>query len=300
MSQENIIISGRKRDLGGFMVARTIPSAERRHVGPFVFLDHMGPLKITETAMLDVRPHPHIGLSTVTYLFSGRGHHRDSLGYSQVISPGDINWMTAGRGIVHSERTPDEDKFPNPSAPIHGIQVWVALPVEHEDTDPNFTHYPKSQIPDIEFTEGLNGKLMIGTYQEEGYTLTSPVKTYSPTFFAEMKSTQDLNHKLSLAEEEIGIFLVEGQATINDHKLEMDDLIIVSDPKNISLELGKGTTLILIGGTAFKEPRYIWWNLVSSSKEKIQQAAKRWEKQEMGKVEGEIDYIPLPDIPFPA
>ncbi len=300
MNQKNIIISGRKRDLGGFMVARTIPSTERRHVGPFVFLDHMGPLKITETAMLDVRPHPHIGLSTVTYLFSGRGHHRDSLGYSQVISPGDINWMTAGRGIVHSERTPDEDKFPNPSAPIHGIQVWVALPVEHEDTDPNFTHYPKSQIPDLKFTEGLNGKLMIGTYQEGGRTLTSPVKTYSPTFFAEMKSTQDLNHKLSLAEEEIGIFLVEGQATINDHKLEMDDLIVVSDPKNISLELGKGTTLIFIGGTAFKEPRYIWWNLVSSSKEKIQQAAKRWEKQEMGRVEGEIDYIPLPNIPFPA
>lgn len=297
---KDLIISGRKKDLGGFTVARTIPTAERRHVGPFVFLDHMGPLKITETATLDVRPHPHIGLSTVTYLFSGRGHHRDSLGYSQVINPGDINWMTAGKGIVHSERTPEEDRFPNPSDPIHGIQVWVALPVEHEDIDPNFTHYPQSTIPDLDFGHGLAGKLMIGSHTINGKAYTSPVKTYSKTFFAEIKSTHSVNHKLSLNEEEIGIFLVEGSASINSHELMTDDLIIVADPKDISLKLGANTKLILIGGSAFKEPRYIWWNLVSSDKNKIKATAALWEKQQMGQVKGEEDFIPLPNIPFPA
>lgn len=300
--KKDLIISARKRDLGGFSVARTIPSVERRHVGPFVFLDHMGPLKITETAMLDVRPHPHIGLSTVTYLFSGRGHHRDSLGYSQVIEPGDINWMTAGKGIVHSERTPEEDKYPNPSAPIHGIQVWVALPVEHEDIEPNFTHYPKTDIPDVIFGDGLHGKLMIGNFKDpnEGHQWSSPVKTYSQTFFAEIKASKNLQQDLKFDEEEIGIFLVDGQAIINGQKLEMDDLIVVSDPQNIQLDIAAGSTLIVIGGTAFKEPRYIWWNLVSSSKDKIKNAAQAWERQEMGKVEGETDFIPLPDIPFPA
>lgn len=296
----DLIISGRKRDLGGFMVARTIPSSQRRHVGPFVFLDHMGPLKITETAMLDVRPHPHIGLSTVTYLFSGRGHHRDSLGYSQVIAPGDINWMTAGRGIVHSERTPEDDKYPNPSAPIHGIQVWVALPVEHEDTDPSFTHYPKTQIPDVTFSDGLKGKLMIGTFNKGSSSVTSPVRTFSKTFFAEIKSETSVNTSLTFDEEEIGIFLVRGEATINHQSLEMDDLIVVSDPQNILLNVGPDTTLIVIGGETFKEPRYIWWNLVSSSKDKIKAAAALWKKQEMGKVPGESDFIPLPDIPFPS
>lgn len=294
--KSDLIISGRKRDIGGFVVARTIPSVTRRHVGPFVFLDHMGPMKIDDTHALDVRPHPHIGLSTVTYLFSGRGHHKDSLGFSQVITPGDINWMTAGRGIVHSERSPQEDRNPPAKSPLHGIQVWVALPVEDEDTDPNFTHYSQSVIPDLSFGPALHGKLMIGEHQG----VTSPVKTYSKTFFADLKAHEAVAQTFTIDEKEIGIFLVEGTATINGQELSVDDLIVVKDPQSISIEADKDARLIFIGGTPFDEPRFIWWNLVSSSVEKIRHAAKQWENQEMGKVPGESEFTPLPNISFPA
>lgn len=295
MSDNNLIIPGRKRDIGGFTVARTIPSPKRRHLGPFVFLDHMGPLRIDENNTLDVRPHPHIGLSTVTYLFSGRGHHRDSLGSSQIIEPGDINWMTAGRGIVHSERTPKDDRNKDSKASLHGIQVWVALPLEFEDTDPSFTHYAKENIPDLSFGPHLNGKLMIGSHDGK----TSPVKTFSQTFFADIYAQEDSQETLKIKEQEIGVFLVEGQAQVNDQKLELDDLIVVTKTQNIKIEAQKGARLIFIGGTVFNEPRYIWWNLVSSQKEKIHAAAKQWEEQSMGSIDGEPDYVPLPNIPLP-
>lgn len=295
MIEKDLVINGRKKDLGGFTVARTIPSPKRRHVGPFVFLDHMGPMQVDSAHSMDVRPHPHIGLSTVTYLFSGRGFHRDSLGSAQVIAPGDLNWMTAGKGIVHSERTPEEDRNSSRRITLHGIQIWVALPVEYERCEPNFSHYAKSILPSLEMVPGLAGKLLIGQHGQ----VVSPVKTYSKTFFAEMISTEDLKTKIKIDEEEVGIFLVEGSATINGQKLDIDDIILISDPQQISLIVTKSTRLIFIGGQSFPEPRYIWWNFVSSKKELIHEAAALWERQQMGRVPEETDFIPLPKDPLP-
>ncbi len=292
--EQDLILKGNVRDLGGFAVVRSIPQAKRRHVGPFVFLDHMGPMKVDEYHKLDVRPHPHIGLSTVTYLLEGRGHHRDSLGSDQVISPGDINWMTAGRGIVHSERTPcSEIEAKNRS--IHGIQVWVALPVEHEESEPAFFHYPKDQIPKFRINNFFDSSLLIGSYGEN----TSPVKTYSPTIFMELSAKNSGVTTVSFKDEEIGIFLVKGSAKINNQALAVNDIIIVKDPSHIEFDLSEESQFIVIGGSAFKEPRYIWWNFVSSSKERIREAAALWEKQEMGQVPTETDFIPLPNIPLP-
>ncbi|AZZ35496.1 hypothetical protein CIK05_01325 [Bdellovibrio sp. qaytius] len=295
MIEQDILISGKKKDLGGFTVSRTLPNVKRRHVGPFVFLDHMGPLQVDHEHLMSVRPHPHIGLSTVTYLFSGRGLHRDSLGSKQIISPGDLNWMTAGRGIVHSERTPTEDISAHPKKTMHGIQIWVALPVEQEECAPNFTHYPQDILPKFNLSEELSGKLLIGSHQN----ITSPVKTYSQTFFADITVDKSVNNVVSISEEEIGVFLLEGEATINDQVLTTDDLMLVAKPSEIKIEASKGTRLIFIGGTEFKEPRYIWWNFVSSRRERIREAAEQWKNQLFGTVAEENDFIPLPNDPMP-
>lgn len=293
--QENIIIKGRTRDLGGFSVVRSLPAAKTRSVGPFIFLDHLGPMKVTETQKLDVRPHPHIGLSTVTYLFEGQGFHRDSLGSSQVIRPGELNWMTAGKGIVHSERTPQEVLDSQKDEQIHGIQIWVGLPKESEKIDPSFTHYKSEDLPEWNICQGLKGKILIGQHDD----IQSPVKTYSQMFFSELRCTQNVETKLSLDEEELALFLVEGSAEVNATPLELDDLIIVADPKNIDLKVSSGAKLVIIGGTPFPEKRVIWWNLVASDKEDIHRAAKLWEEQKMGQVPGETEFIPLPTDPLP-
>lgn len=292
---QDIVIKGRKRDLGGFSVVRSLPAASRRFVGPFIFLDHMGPMSVTEKQKLDVRPHPHIGLSTVTYLFEGQGFHRDSLGSSQIIRPGELNWMTAGKGIVHSERTPQEVLDADEEQRIHGIQIWVALPKEFEKIEPSFTHYSADQLPQWDVCPGFSGKVLIG----EHANLKSPVKTFSKMFFAELRTSSDVSTTLSIDEKELAIFLVEGRATVNSLELEQDDLIVVSDPQQVSLEVSAGTKLALIGGEPLPEKRYIWWNLVASEKEDIHQAAKLWEQQAMGQVPGESEFIPLPSDPLP-
>jgi redox-sensitive bicupin YhaK (pirin superfamily) len=291
----DLVIKGRKRDLGGFTVNRVIPSSQRRHVGPFVFLDHLGPMKIDETHVLDVRPHPHIGLSTVTYLFEGNGYHRDSLGSEQKIIPGDLNWMTAGKGIVHSERTPKEDRDPKLGNLVHGIQIWVGLPLKDEDCDPGFSHYPHSSLPALKMEAGLSGKLLIGSYE----SISSPVKTFSRTFFADLKADGPVETILNFNEAEIGIFLISGEATINGQELQLDDLILVTDPKKVSISVSAGTRLIVIGGEPFPESRIIWWNFVSSSKEKIHRAAELWAEQKFGQVPGEVEFIPLPRDALP-
>lgn len=293
--EKDLLIRGRKRDLGGFSVMRSIPSPGRRQVGPFVFLDHMGPMLIDKSHAMDVRPHPHIGLATVTYLFEGRGHHRDSIGSSQVINPGDLNWMTAGRGIVHSEHTPNEDRDPSSHNSIHGVQIWVGLPVEHEECEPNFTHYSKDIIPSVQVSKKIVGKLLIGSYQ----STTSPVKTLSATIFMDLVSTDEGSETISFKEKEIGIFLIAGNCSINNQKLEPDDLLVIAEPQNIQITFTKDSRFIVIGGEPFPEPRYIWWNFISSSKERIHKAAAAWEKQTLGKVAEESDFIPLPKDPLP-
>lgn len=291
----DLLIRSQRRDLGGFTVARSLPCMSKLpSVGPFVFLDHMGPMSITDQSLLDVRPHPHIGLATATYLISGSGYHRDSLGSDQVIEPGELNWMTAGSGIVHSERTPKSIPRDG-SVEIHGIQVWIGLPVSHEKTSPSFTHYGKEVLPELELCEGLSGRLMIGRYQNT----VSPVKTFSPTFFADVSAKKNLKQNIQFNDEQIGIFLIEGGATINGMTLEKDDLLVLKNPQSTDLHLDEGAHLIIIGGEGFPEKRYIWWNFVASNKEDIHRAAERWKSQEFPSVHGETDFIPLPETQLP-
>lgn len=294
-AMENIIIHGRERDLGGFFVHRSLPSAQRRFCGPFVFLDHMGPLEVTEEHQMNVRPHPHIGLATVTYLFDGRGYHRDSLGSKQMITPGDLNWMTAGRGIVHSERTPKEDQIAEPHKWMHGVQIWVGLPVEQEECEPSFAHWPSDSMPRIKFGNNINAKLMIGEFNGT----KSPVNCLSRTLFMDLPCTQAGEAHWSFNEQELGLFIVSGKATINGHELKSDDLILVADPKNIDIQYSENTRILAIGGDPFPEPRHIWWNFVSSKKELIHKAAASWKEQTFGHVEGEVDFIPLPNDKLP-
>ena len=290
----DLILNAKSRDLGGFSVARAIPQANKRQVGPFVFLDHMGPLIVSDSSKLDVRSHPHIGLSTVTYLVSGSGLHRDSLGHKQVIRPGDINWMTAGKGIVHSERTPEEELTGGKK--MQGIQVWVALPKELEEMEPSFVHYPKTVIPKFTLEDMFEATLMIGKFNE----YLSPVKTYSPMIFMDLVAKREGRECLSFQDQEIGIFLIEGEASINGKDLEINDLIVVSNPKEIEVCVKEKTRLIIIGGEPLPEKRFMWWNFVSSRKERIHQVAQDWTDQKFGKVMEEEDFIPLPqDIPLP-
>lgn len=293
--EEDLIIHGKAKDLGGFTVVRSIPQAVKRFVGPFVFFDHMGPALLNREHLLDVRPHPHIGLSTVTYLFEGRNHHRDSLGSDQIISPGDINWMTAGAGIVHSERTPRSEIENGVDKNFHGIQVWVALPKEFEDCAPSFYHYPQELLPNFSMNGLFNAKLLVGKFENH----ISPVKTYSATLFMDLVAQNDGSSVLHFSEEEIALYLVSGNAVVNAKILNPTDLIVVKDPRQIKIEVSKGTKLIAFGGSVFPEPRFIWWNFVSTDKEKIKKAAQAWENQTMGKVPTETDYIPLPKDPLP-
>ncbi|MCO5143349.1 MAG: pirin family protein [Oligoflexia bacterium] len=295
MHKDDIVIHGRPKDLGGFIVARTLPTARCRSIGPFVFLDHMGPVTVDEENGLDVRPHPHIGLSTVTYLFSGRGLHRDSLGTIQIIEPGELNVMTAGRGIVHSERTPVDERRSYPKKQIHGVQIWAALPKEKEDIDPSFVHYAKEKLPAVELFKCLKGRLLIGEYMG----IQSPVKMFSRTLFMDLLSEDALRTELSFAEKELGFLFIQGGGRINQSQANAEDLVIISDPKKVSIELEKDTRLILIGGNPHPEPRYMWWNFVSSKKESIREAADLWRQQKMGIVPEENDYVPIPNDPLP-
>lgn len=295
LASEDYIIDSRPRDLGGFSVHRSLPSPRKRQLGPFVFLDHMGPLKLDAAHALDVRPHPHIGLATVTYLFEGRGVHRDSLGSVQVITPGDLNWMTAGKGIVHSERTPAEDRDPKLKKVIHGVQIWVGLPKEHEDCNPTFVHWPQDELPQFALTQTLAARLMIGRFQN----YQSPVEVLTSTLFMDVTAKARTQDTLSFSEKELGIFLVSGSAIINGLDMNADDLIVIQDPTAVKLDIAEGSRLIIIGGEPFLEPRYIWWNFVSTSKEKIRTAAKSWKAQTFGNVPGEVEFIPLPETPLP-
>ncbi len=294
METNDIIITGRSRDLGGMPIARVLPSRNRRHVGPFVFLDRMGPFQIDPDHKLNVPPHPHIGLSTVTYLFSGSGFHRDSLGSSQRINPGSLNWMTSGRGIVHSERTPDEELEVG-GEPLHGIQIWVALPVEFERVEPHFKHYPKEVLPPFELASGHVGRLLIGQWGE----WTSPVDSYSRTLFVDVRVGKALQTVLSVKEKELAFFLVSGELSVNGHSLQPDDLIVINDPSEIKLGCGDETRFIILGGEPMPEPRHIWWNFVASKKEYIHQAAQDWSAQQMGQVPGEVEFTPLPEQNLP-
>lgn len=290
-----LIIHSRERDLGGFFVHRVLPYVEKRAIGPFVFLDHMGPMRIDETHAIDVRPHPHIGLATVTYLFEGRGFHRDSIGSKQVIEPGDLNLMTAGRGVVHSERTPAEDRDPKLKKSMHGVQIWIGLPKEFEECEPSFTNWPKEGFPLVSPAEGIKAKLLLGEFQGK----VSPVPTLWRTLYLDCECKANASHDFLFNEEEIGILIVSGNCEIDGHELNVDDLIFVANPSSVSIKVKTDARVLVIGGKPFPEERYIWWNFVSSSKERIRKAADDWKNNRIGQVEGETEFIPLPEIPLP-
>jgi redox-sensitive bicupin YhaK (pirin superfamily) len=284
------VIDGRRRDLGGFEVERILPAAGHRMVGPFIFLDHMGPAKFAAGHGIDVRPHPHIGLSTVTYLFEGNLFHRDSLGSAQSIEPFAVNWMTAGRGIVHSERTAGETRK-NVSA-LHGIQAWVALPDELEETAPAFSHHPPAALPVLR-EKGINARLIAGT----AYGLTNKVKTHSPMFYLDV--TLDAGARLALPPEhaERAIYIVSGALIDEGQRYEAGRMLVFASGGEPLVVAETRARLMLLGGAPLG-PRYIWWNLVSSRPDRIRQARDDWQSGRMSLPPGDDhEFIPAPDSP---
>lgn len=286
-----VVVVPRTSDLGdGFMVQRALPSAQRRMVGPFVFLDQMGPAVLGAGHGLDVRPHPHIGLATVTYLFTGEILHRDSLGSVQPIRPGEVNWMTAGRGIVHSERTPPSLRPVQTS--LFGIQAWVALPQRDEEADPAFNHHGIADLPLLE-AEGKRVRLIAGSL----YGARSPVKTHSEMFYADVQLDAAARLQLPAEHEERAAYIVDGTLEVQGSgRFDAGRLVVFKTGDPVILRAGESPVrLMLLGGEPMDGPRFIWWNFVSSSRERIEQAKADWKANRFEAVPGETERIPLPE-----
>ncbi len=287
-------LGGHDKDLGGgFTVRRLLPAAQRQSVGPFLFFDHFGPVTIAPGGSHDVRPHPHIGLATVTYLFDGAIMHRDSLGFEQRIAPGAINWMTAGRGIVHSERGPQDLKAS--SYVNHGIQLWAALPREFEEVAPDFVHTPADVIPSL-MAGGTQVRVLIG----EAFGKTSPVRTFAPTLYLDVQLAPQEAFALPPLAQELAVYAVDGDITVDGELLPAHRLAVLAPGAAVSLLAGQATRLMVIGGDALDGHRFMWWNFVSSRKERIVQASRDWVAQTMGQVPGDTELIPLPERRFAA
>jgi redox-sensitive bicupin YhaK (pirin superfamily) len=285
-----LLIQGRAHDLGGgFAVRRVLPSVKRRMVGPFVFLDHFGPMEVPPGGGMEVRPHPHIGLATVTYLFEGGIFHRDSLGYAQAIKPGDVNWMTAGNGIAHSERT--EPEMRRTGFRMHGVQTWVALPKAHEETAPAFEHVEAAKLPSWQ-EGGAALRLIVGSYAGR----IAPTTHFSPIFYVGAELTGGAGLTVSAEHAERAVYVADGTVTIGDRALFVGDLAVLTAGVAAGLVAGAdGAKLMLLGGAAMDGPRHIWWNFVSSSKDRIEQAKADWKEGRFAKVPGDPEFIPLPD-----
>jgi len=284
------------RDLGdGFTVRRALPSAHRRMVGPFIFFDQMGPVAFRSGEGLDVRPHPHIGLATITYLLEGEIMHRDSVGSIQAIRPGEVNWMTAGSGIVHSERTRPEVRASGGG--LHGLQTWIALPTDKEEIAPSFAHHKAHEIPTIE-ADGTKLTLIVGT--SDG--LTSPVKTLSDIVYADILLADGARYQLRAEHVERAIYVVEGEIEVIGQTggFATHELIIFKPGAEIVLQAKGRARLMLVGGEPFADKRNIYWNFVSSSLDRIEQAKADWRAQRFAPVPDEDDFIPLPDDPKPV
>ncbi|CAM3821189.1 pirin family protein [Paracidovorax anthurii] len=295
-----LLLNGHARDLGGgFTVRRLLPALQRRSVGPFVFFDHFGPVTVLPASQYDVRPHPHIGLATVTYLFEGAILHRDSLGSHQEIIPGAINWMTAGRGIVHSERRPE--RLRHAAYVNHGIQLWAALPAGHEDAEPAFVHTPADAIPEIRESGGACVRVLIGSACGH----TSPVATLSPTLYLDVQLPAGGGWTLPALAPEMAIYAVrsdlwlEGAGGEALHQPAGTLAVLPEGGGAVRVHAREGDArCMVIGGASLDGPRHIWWNFVSSRKERIVQAADDWDAQRMGQVPGDPERIPLPERRF--
>ncbi len=281
-----LTIEPRVRSLGEFDVRRILPAAKRRMVGPFVFLDHMGPAVFPPGLGMAVRPHPHIGLATITYLFEGEIMHRDSLGYRQLIQAGAVNLMTAGRGIVHSERAGDDLAV---TSKLHGLQSWIALPVELEEIDPTFLHYPASSLPELAI-DGCAVRVIMGS----AYGQQSPVLTYSPTLY--LDAALPANARLTLLDEakERAVYIVAGAVAIDGTVYREGTLAALREGAMPTLRAESDTRIAVVGGSAVGL-RHIWWNFVSSSEARIERAKRDWADMRMGSVPGDDEFIPLPE-----
>ena len=284
----DLIIDPRSQDLGGFSVRRLLPYARHRHVGPFVFLDHMGPANFAPGHGIDVRPHPHIGLATVTYLYEGEIMHRDSLGTEQVIRPGDVNWMSAGRGIVHSERTPPTTRAAG--SQLHGLQLWVALPLATADSAPDFQHHPAATLP-VFPQDQATLRLIAGSL----YGHASPVRVASPLFYAEAQLADGASLTLSDEHAERAVYAVRGAVDIDGEALAQGQLAVLHSGGTPTLRARGDALLMLLGGPPLDGERLLWWNFVASTPQRLRDAQQRWLAQSFDPVPGESEFIPLPE-----
>jgi redox-sensitive bicupin YhaK (pirin superfamily) len=282
------LIEPRSRDLGGFSVRRVLPAARARTVGPFVFFDHMGPAQYSAGTGIDVRPHPHIGIATVTYLFEGEILHRDSLGFEQPIRPGDVNWMTAGRGIVHSERERPEVRASDHG--LNGIQSWIGLPKAHEETDPGFYHHPAASLPEI--TQGAATlRLIAGSAFGE----TAPTVTFSDMFYLDVRLPAGASATLPNDHEERAVYVADGAVTIAGETYTAGNMAVLTPGTDVAIEAAGNSRAMLLGGEPMDGPRHIWWNFVSSREERIEQAKNDWANGRFDKIAGDSEFIPLPE-----
>ena len=282
------VIKPEAKDLGEFVVRRTLPDKERQRVGPFIFFDHMGPADFPPGSGVSVRPHPHIGIATITYLFDGVIIHRDSLGYVQPITGGAVNWMTAGRGIVHSERSP-EDLVANGSH-LHGIQAWVALPTELEETEPRFEHYPREDIPSVSLP-GIQLTIIAG----EAYGGRSPVRTSSETIYLEADMATGADFDSPDTFDELAVYVVSGDVTVDGHELPAGQMAVLRPRSSARIAARTPSKLMLLGGATLEGERILWWNFVSSSRDRLNKAKSDWRGKRFGNVPGETEFIPLPE-----
>lgn len=281
-----LVISPKEKDLGGFSVRRLLPAIEKRLVGPWIFFDHMGPAAFAPGQGIDVRPHPHVNLATVTYLFEGEIWHRDSIGFSQPIVPGDVNLMVAGRGIVHSER--ERDAVRQSSHTLHGLQLWLCLPAEFEEIDPAFYHYPSRDIPALEI-DGIKLRVLIGS----AYGVTSPVKTYAETLYveADLKANQSL---ILPNTQERALYIASGSAKAKSIKLGTYSMAILGEGENVEITAEEPCRIALIGGQKMT-PRHMFWNFASTRRDRIEQAKKDWQSGHFPTIPGDDkEFIPLP------
>jgi redox-sensitive bicupin YhaK (pirin superfamily) len=282
-----LVIDARPRDVGGLVVRRALPSANRL-VGPFIFFDHLGPAEVAPGAGFDVRPHPHIGLATVTYLFEGEIVHRDSLGCRQPIRPGDVNWMVAGGGVAHSERSSDETRARGQR--LHGVQSWVALPLEDEGTDPRFDHHPAPTIP-RQIVDGSAIEVLAGT----AYGKRSPVSVLSPTLYAQACLAPGARLPVDDEHQERGIYVVEGGVDCDGQAFDVGALIVLRPAVSVTIQARGPTRIMLLGGAKLAGERHVWWNFVASTRERIERAREDWRSGRFPKVVGDEDeFIPLP------
>ena len=291
MSNIKLIIEERAANIGKFMVGRLLPFRQKRMIGPFIYIDHMGPVTLNEQENFDVLPHPHIGLSTLTFLFEGSIMHRDALGNEIEIKPGAVNWMTAGKGIVHSERTPEYLR--HSSKTMHGLQIWVALPKELEEMQPEFFHIDKEQIPAWK-QDNLQFKLVAG----EAFGKKSPVPVFSKLFMLEIKSTT--KQSLNIGEQlygEAGLYILEGAIESEEKIYGPMQLLVANDSSLCEFVIQENSTLYIFGGDPFPEERFIDWNFVSSDKDLIAAAKQKWAAQAFDKIKGDdTEFIPYPSL----